>query len=522
MKNLIILFAFLLFACTSIKEPKYKDPSVPIEDRVNDLISRMTLEEKVGQLISYWSRDTTSFDKNDNFIGGEDIDIINRGVGAFFSWQFFDRKTFTRNIKRINSYQKYMVEKTRLGIPALMFAEGLHGAMTGGATSFPQAIALGCTWDTVLIEQIFTIAALEAHAAGAWQVLSPVLDLARDPRWGRIEECYSEDPYLVSRMAMAAVYGFQGREKTIEKNHVAVTLKHFAGHGQCEGGRNIAPVNYSEREFHETHLYPFEMAIKKTNAQSVMASYNEWNGVPNHINRKLLFDILRNEWGFNGYVMSDGSGLDVTYRVHLAAADSAESGIMSITAGIDFALGSSGCFTALADQVKKGNISEKIINRAVKNILRVKFNCGLFDNPYINEDQFKNVANCKEHKALALKAAHKAMVLLKNENNTLPFDSNKIETLAVIGPNATGIHLGGYSPVPMKGVDVLQGIKKFAKDKFKVLYAEGCKITINKECHWQLNENPILNESVNDEKLIAEAVEVAKRSDAVVLGTTQI
>jgi len=520
MKNVIFLISILfLTACKRTEIPKYKNSSIPVEERIEDLVKRMTLEEKVGQLYSWFPRDTgiRFFNENDEFIVTGGMDNIKHGVGAFFSFEFIDFKTFKRKIRRINNFQQYLIDSTRLGIPSLMFAEGLHGAMVSGATSFPQAIALGCTWDTVLTEQIFNVSAAEAHASGAWQVLSPVLDLARDPRWGRTEECYSEDPYLVSRMAMAAVNGFQGRGKNIQKDHVAVTLKHFAGHGQSEGGRNISPVNCSEREFRSLHLYPFEMAVERANAQSIMASYNEWDGIPNHVNSKLLIDILRNEWGFDGYVMSDGGGLDVTYRNHLAASDSAESGVISIINGIDYDLASRGCFSALIDQVKKGNVQEKYIDRAVKNVLRVKFKCGMFDRPYISESLFDSIANSKEHKQLALKAAHEAMVLLKNENNILPLDSNKIKTLAVIGPNAKGIHLGGYSPVPMYGVDIMEGIKQYAKNKFRVLYAEGCKITINKECHWRLNENPVLNDPENDKKLINQAVNIAKQSDAVVL-----
>jgi beta-glucosidase len=517
MKYSVILVTIFLVACTSNNQPKYKDSTLSPEERANDLISRMTLEEKVAQLHSYFSRDTLLFDKDGNFTGGSDTEVLDRGVGTFYSPAFYDPSSLKRSISRINSFQKYMIEKTRLGIPALMFTEGLHGAMIPGSTSFPQAIALGSTWDTALLEQVFTVAALEAHAAGVWQVLSPVLDLARDPRWGRTEECYSEDPYLVSRLGMAAVFGFQGRGKTIAENHVSVTLKHFAGHGQPEGGKNLAPVNYSERYFRESHLYPFEMAVKRAKAQSIMASYNEWDGVPNHVNKKLLTDILRNEWGFNGYVMSDGGGMDVTYRNHLAAKDSAESGVLSVIAGIDYDLGSNGCFSALIDQVKKGNVSDVYITRAAKNILRVKFTLGLFDHPYVDENLIENDINTEEHRELALKAAHEAMVLLKNKNNILPLDPDAIKTLAVIGPNAADIHLGGYSYIPMKGVSILEGIRDIAAGKFRVLYAEGCKITLNKVCHWLVNEKPILNDPENDKKMIAEAVRVAKQSDAVIL-----
>jgi beta-glucosidase len=517
MRYLMILIAAFLMTHSSFTQQKYKNPSLPIEERLDDLISRMTLEEKIAQLKSFWLRDTLAFDDNGNFISAQDTAILNRGAGSFFSWTLRSQRTHRELIRCLNGFQKYMIEKSRLGIPVITFGEALHGFMAGGATSFPQAIALGSTWDTTLVERIFTVAAREARARGTYQVLSPVLDLARDPRWGRTEECYSEDPYLVSRIGMAAVFGLQGRGGAIGHDHVAVTLKHFAGHGQPESGKNIAPVNYSERLFRETHLYPFEMAIKRARAQSVMASYNEWDGVPNHVNHKLLTSILRDEWGFRGYVMSDGGGLDVTYRDHRAAADSTESGVLSLLAGVDYDLGSHGCFTNLFDQVHKGNLPEECITRAAKNILRVKFTCGLFENPYSDPDLYDTLINHQESKTLALRAAHEAMVLLKNQNSLLPLDYKKIRTLAVIGPNAADIHLGGYSAVPMKGISILQGIQEFAKGKFKVQFAEGCKLTLNKECHWRLNENPIMNTPENDRRLIAKAAALARKSDAVIL-----
>jgi beta-glucosidase len=517
MKTLFALLTVSFLTIGFAQQPAYKNPAMPIEKRVKDLLQRMTLEEQAAQLYAIISRDTLAFDENGNFVGIQDTSILNHGVGSFATWGLRRDRSLRHRAQCINGIQRYMIEKTRLGIPVFTFGESLHGYMADGATSFPQAIALGCTWDTALVEQVFTASALEASSRGTRQVLSPVVDLARDPRWGRTEECYGEDPYLVSRLGMAAVFGFQGRDSLIDSNHVAATLKHFAGHGQPEGGRNIAPVNFSEREFRENHLYPFEMAVIRAHAKSVMVSYNEWDGVPNHVNHKLLTDILRGEWGFNGFVMSDGGGMDVTYREHLAAADSIESGILSINAGIDYELGRGSCFGTLAEQVKNGKVSESVIRRAATNVLRVKFECGLFDHPYADVDLMERVTNSKEHKALALKAAHKAMVLLKNEKKTLPFDSAKIKTLAVIGPNAADIHLGGYSAFPMQGVSVLEGIRTFARNKFQVLYTEGYKLTLNKECHWQVNENPILNNPENDKKLIAEAVKIAKRSDAVVL-----
>lgn len=515
MKTLLLFLICLVTACSQIYQPKYKNRALSVEERVNDLLKRMTLEEKVAQLYGCFINDSLGWDEKGNYIGKKAEERLKLGTGSFWALDF--KKSVFWRAQCINGAQKFLIEKSRLGIPAFVFGESLHGFMSEGATSFPQAIALGSTWDTSLVEKVFIAAAMEERSCGTNQVLSPVLDLARDPRWGRSEECYSEDRYLVSRIGLAAVHGLQGREKLIDKNHVAVTLKHFAGHGQPEGGRNIAPVNYSEREFRENHLYPFEVAVKQGNAQSIMASYNEWDGVPNHVNYKLLTEILKNEWGFKGYVMSDGGGMDVLYKEHLAVADSAEAGKLSVEAGLDYDLSSHGCFKSLLEQVKQGKVKEEYIDKALRNVLRVKFTLGLFEHPYAEVGNLEKILNCKEHKALALKAAQEAMILLKNEKNILPFDSAKIRTIAVIGPDAAEIHLGGYSATPMKGTSVLQGIKTFAGNRIKVLYAEGCKLTLNKECNWHVEENPVLNYPVKDEKLISEAVQVAKQSDAVLL-----
>ncbi|HXX63639.1 MAG TPA: glycoside hydrolase family 3 N-terminal domain-containing protein [Bacteroidota bacterium] len=516
MKRLFLL-CMTLTSLAAAQRPAYKDPSLPVEARVNDLMSRMTLEEQAAQLYGYFSIDTLAFDQDGNFVGTRDTAALSGGVGSYGSRLLYGRMSALERARCINGIQRYMTQKTRLGIPVFVFGESLHGFMAQGATSFPQAIALGCTWDTLLVEQVFRASAREATARGTHQVLSPVLDLARDPRWGRTEECYSEDPYLVSRMGMAAVFGFQGRAQVIDSTHVAVTLKHFAGHGQPEGGRNIAPVNYSEREFRENHLYPFEMAVKRAHARSLMASYNEWDGVPNHVNRKLLYDILRTEWGFNGYVMSDGGGMDVTYREHHAAAGPRDSGILSVEAGIDYELGSGMCFDSLAAEARQGIVSADAIRRAATAILRVKFECGLFDASYASVEDLRQGAGAEEHKVLARRAAQEAMVLLKNEGRTLPFRVSKVKTLALIGPNAADIHLGGYTAPPMVGVSILDGLQEFARGKFKVVYAKGCTLTLNKECHWLVNENPILGDPKTDDRLIAEALRVAKKADAVVL-----
>jgi beta-glucosidase len=527
-KTILPLLSILLLAAAARAHAQapapYQDPSQPVDARVQDLLKRMTLEEKVAQLQGYRTKDPHSFDDKGNFVGGTDAAALNNGAGSVWAGNpgAANGDRFAGNprerILHFNSIQKYMKEKTRLGIPVFSFAEALHGYMAAGATSFPMPVALGGTWDPALVERVFTVAAQEASARGVRQVLAPVLDLARDPRWGRFEECYGEDPYLVSRMGMAAVFGLQGRSEMIPQDHVAVTLKHFAGHGQSEGGRNIAPLSFGDREFRTNHLYPFEMAVTVAHAHSLMASYNEWDGVPNHVNHKLLTEILRNEWGFQGYVMSDGGGIDVLYENHDAAAGPNEAGMMSLEAGLDYDLGGKGrCFKDLAADERAGKVSMASIDRAAAGVLRVKFLLGLFENPYTDPDLNGKVTNTDEHKELARQAADESLVLLKNDAHILPLDASKIKTLAVIGPDAADIHLGGYSAVPMAGVSVLQGVKDFAGTGIKVLYAEGCEITTNHASGWLVNENPVPNDAASDNKLMDEAVDAALKSDAVIL-----
>jgi beta-glucosidase len=522
MKKSWILLLAAWAALAAGQAPLYKDASAPVERRVADLLSRMTVEEKVGQLLMAGSADTAAFDADGNYVGVQDTAVLNRGVGSF--WAAGPRRPgpggLAYQIRCRNGLQRWLLEKSRLGIPVLGFGEALHGYMAPGAVSFPQAVALGCTWDTLLVERVFTAAAAEASAMGTRQVLAPVVDLGRDPRWGRTEETYGEDPYLVSRMAVAAVFGFQGRGAAatgrIDADRVAVTLKHFAGHGQPEGGRNIAPVNFSERVFRETHLRPFEAAVREARARSIMASYNEWDGVPNHVNHKLLTGILRGEWGFDGFVMSDGGGIDVVVNDHHAAADLAEAGRMCLEAGIDFELGR-GAFGPLPEAVRDGRVSMAALDRAAAGVLRVKFELGLFDDPYTDPDAAARIVNCPGHRALAREAAREAAVLLKNENRTLPFDSTAVRTLAVIGPDAADIHLGGYSNTPMAGVSVLEGLKEFCGNRIRLVYAEGCRITTNPECDWRAEGNPVLSDPADDRRRIAEAVRAAKKADAVVL-----
>ncbi len=492
----------------------YRDPSLSIEKRAEVLLSQMSLEEKAAQLC-YINAHSSLFDAKGNIDEGKVLAQFKDGIGAVNFSQV--AMPMEQAIRLNNFFQKIMLEKTRLGIPCMFIGEGLHGFMAAGATSFPQAIALSCTWDTTLIESVFGVTALEMRTRGYHQALSPVLDLGREPRWGRTEETYGEDPYLVSRIGKAAILGLQGHGPMIDNQHVIATLKHFAGHGQSEGGNNTSPVVCDEYYFRENHLYPFEIAVKQARVKSVMPSYNEWSSIPNHGNPWLLNTVLRGEWGFDGVVISDQGGIEDLYRRHFVSATPEDAAGLALLSGVDFEIMDlSSYYLKLPELVKKGLVSEKNLDNAVRNVLLNKFRLGLFETPFADPEKAKSVTNIQEHKDLALKAAHESIILLKNDNNLLPLDASKIKTLAVIGPNAADIHLGGYTMEPRIGISVLEGLKAFAGGKFAVTYAEGCKITALPGS-FSSDGSTALNDEKSDRKLISEAVKVASKSDVVLL-----
>jgi len=496
------------------KKADYLNQALPIEKRVDLLMSKMSIEEKAAQLCFLNVRDSL-FDANGNIDEAKVLAMFPNGIGAVSFSQV--RMPMEKAMKLDNALQKILVEKSRLGIPCLYIGEGLHGFMAVGATSFPQAIALSCTWDTTLIERVFTATALEMRTRGFHQALSPVIDLGREPRWGRTEETYGEDPYLVSMIGKAAILGFQGHGPLINNQHVIATVKHFAGHGQSEGGNNTSPVVCDERYFRENHLYPFEIAVKEAKVKSIMPSYNEWSGIPNHSNPWLLKTVLRDEWGFQGHIISDQGGIEDLYRRHFVAENQAEATKMAIQSGVDLEIMDvKSYYRNLPELVKKGVVSAKDLDNSVRQVLLDKFRIGLFEFPYADTVKAKAVTNCQEHRDIALKAAQEAIVLLKNDNHLLPLDASKIKTMAVIGPNAADIHLGGYTMEPRTGISVLDGIRQFANGKFDVTYAEGCKITTTPGSFWD-NDNTVLNDEQSDLKLISEAAAIASKSDVVLL-----
>jgi beta-glucosidase-like glycosyl hydrolase len=492
-------------------QPDYLNPALPVERRVADLLSRMTLEEKVAQTQALWKQKSFIIDEKGDFSPAKAERVLKNGIGEIT--RASEGKGPRENAEFSNAIQKYLKEHTRLGIPAIIHEESLHGLMAPGATSFPQAIALASTWDPRLVEQVFTVAAEEIRSRGGEQALTPVLGVARDPRWGRTEETYGEDPYLVSRMGVACVRGFQGPGPVIDDHHIIATVKHFAVHSQPEGGRNIAPGNYSLRTIREVFFPSFHAALTEGGAMSVMPSYNEIDGVPSHANKWLLGEVLRKEWGFRGFVVSDYSGITDLETVHHVAANLQDAARLALEAGVDIELPDINAYGTLGEQVMAGRISEATLDQTVARILRAKFLLGLFENPYVDPEQAVRVNNSPAHRELARQAAREALILLKNENHLLPLDLHKLKSIAVIGPNAAVCHLGGYSDNPGRTVSVLEGIKEKVGNAVQVNYAEGCKITLNDTVADWDQDKVELPSAAADEKEIAEAVKVAQASD---------
>ena len=510
----------LSFGAFAQNIPPYRDPKLPVEQRVADLLSRMTLDEKIAQMESAWENKQFFSDPQKLFVDDRGVFLPERaavlmknGLGEIS--RPGEGHGPRASAEYTNAIQKWMKEYTRLGIPVLFHDECLHGHVAPKATSFPQAIALASTWDTSLINDVFTATAAEVRAAGAHHCLAPVLDLARDPRWGRTEETYGEDPYLVSKIGLAAIHGFQGTGPTIDKMHVMATAKHFAVHGQPEGGTNVAPGNYSERVVREYFLKPFEAAVTEAHIDTLMPSYNELDGIPSHSNKRLLDGILRHEWGFQGIVVSDYFGITELRTVHHIVDDKETAARYALDAGVDIELPFVAGYPSLPEQIRQGKVSESAVDRAVARILRMKFLAGLFEDPYVNPDYAEKIANSPEHQQLALKAAHEAIILLKNQNNLLPLAKGKYKKIAVIGPNAAAVHLGGYSDNPGRGFSVLQGIKSKVGSSAEILYAEGCKIT-ESEPDWNADK-VVLGDPVLNAKRIEEAAKIAAQADVVIL-----
>ena len=507
----------------------YRNAALPIERRVDDLIARMTLDEKVAQIMTVWQEKPKLFDAKNEFVAAKAREVFPNGIGQFTrpsdaTGPGSPRETPGRDaaatVRLVNAIQKWAVDDTRLGIPVLMHEEGLHGYAALGATSFPQSIAMASSFDPDLVREVNGVIAREIRSRGVTLVLSPVVDVARDPRWGRIEETFGEDPYLVSEMGVAAVEGLQGRGVNsgdrLAPGKVFATLKHMTGHGQPENGTNVGPAEISERTLREVFFPPFEQVVRRTGIQAVMASYNEIDGVPSHANKWLLGDILRGEWGYRGAVVSDYFAIEELVGRHHIAADDAEAARLALAAGVDTDLPNGTAYATLADQVRQGKVSQAAVDTAVRRMLTLKFRSGLFEAPTARAADTR-VTNNAEAVALAKHAADRTLVLLKNDGLlplALPAAGQPKSTIAVIGPNSDVARLGGYYGQPPTTVSPLDGIRALVGDRATIVTARGVGITVDDD--WWADKVELVDPAVN-RRLIAEAVETAKGADTILL-----
>ena len=493
----------------------YKNPQLSVDKRVSDLLKQMTLDEKIAQLMGLWNGGVEDFQQEIFDDPLKMKEVFGNGCNSIHPATLGIKDT----VEERNKIQKYLVEETRLGIPALFVDEGQHGVMRPESTVFPQAIGMACSWDPSLFEAVYSTVAYEMRSRGTHLALSPVIDVCREPRWGRVEETYGEDPYLNGVLSCAAVRGLQGTsEGKIADNHVAATLKHFAGHGQPEGGQNQGPANYSLRVLFDYHLPPFKMCIENTKPLCVMPSYNEIDGVPSHANKWLIRDILRKELGFEGLVVADYYAIDQLFTKEFVAEDGKDAARIAFNTGVQYEFPQANQYKYLPELLKEGKVKEEDIDEAVAQALKLKFELGLFENPYVDVDDAFSVSKKPEHKELALQAATESIVLLKNDN-LLPLPKDKYKKIAVIGPCAKDLYFGGYSGEPFEKVNLLEGVKTKVGNSAEVLFAQGCKLTTNTSTsffNWKKDEIEFASREDNL-KLIKEAVDVANKAEVIIL-----
>lgn len=469
----------------ALRDAPYKDPSLHVEDRVEDLLQRMSFEEKVGQLVALlgWKMYKKNEKKvTESVLFKEEVD--RRKIGMLWGVLRADpwtKKTLKTGLspklaaKVTNALQEYAMQKTRLGIPLFLAEESMHGHMAIGTTVFPTAIGQASTWDPTLIEEMGATIASELRVQGAHIGYGPILDLAREPRWSRVEETFGEDPYLTSEMGMAVISGFQGNGIS-GKDQVISTVKHFAAYGVSEGGHNGGSVHLGNRELLDTYLYPFKKAIEK-GALSIMTAYSSVDGIPSTAHKVLMQDILKDTWNFNGFVISDLGSIEGLKSDHHIVGSLEDAATVAMNSGVDVDLGGN-AYNYLLKAVRNGKVSLEKLDESVRRVLRLKFEMGLFENPYVDPKQAEKIVRSKEHVELAKKIARESVILLKNDGNLLPL-SKKISKIAVIGPNADNTYnqLGDYTAPQDNSaiVTVLEGIRNKLPDA-RVKYVKGTAI----------------------------------------------
>lgn len=478
---IFILIGFILYsgcvlnAETTIKKERYpyQDSQLPVEKRVADLLSRMSLEEKVRQMDMY---DAEHFFDGNSF-STQNADSLWGKLGA---GSMHVRGFQSNTVELCNKAQKYIIENSRWGIPILFLEEALHGAFTKGSTVFPIPLALAATWNPALVKSVGNVIASESRAHGVAMGLGPVLGLAREPRWGRVEETYGEDPCLVSEIALAMVTGMQGTELSSDHSIIAEP-KHFAVYSQPEAGVNCSAVSVDEREARSSFFMPFEKTIQVGNARAVMSAYSEWQGIPCTGNQWLLTDLLRNEWGFDGMVVTDLGAIAQLRTTHHVAASESDAICQAVSAGVDmqfYDFPNEVFQKELIELVNKNELPVSAVDRAVSSILRNKFMLGLFEHPYTDKKLAAKRNHTKANQQLALQVAQEAICLLKNDNNLLPL-KKEIKTIAVLGPNSNDALLtGGYTQEKATVMTVLEGIKKVAGSDVTILHENGIPVVM--------------------------------------------
>lgn len=511
----------------------YEDPSAPLDSRIEDLLNQMTMEEKTCQMVTLYGykrvlKDDLPTPEWKTSLWKDGIGAIDEHLNGFQQWGLppSDNPNVwpaSRHAWALNEVQRFFVEETRLGIPVDFTNEGIRGVESYRATNFPTQLGIGHTWNRNLVRRIGEITGYEARMLGYTNVYAPILDVGRDQRWGRYEEVYGESPYLVAELGIEMVKGMQ------KDYQVAATAKHFVAYSNNKGAREgMARVDpqMSPREVEMVHVYPFKRVIQETGLLGVMSSYNDYDGIPVQGSYYWLTERLRGEMGFRGYVVSDSDAVEYLYTKHGTAKDMKEAVRQSVEAGLNVrcTFRSPESFVEpLRELVKEGGISEETINSRVRDILRVKFLIGLFDSPYqMQLAEADKVVENPEHEAVALQASRESIVLLKNDNKTLPLDIDKVKTISVCGPNADeeGYALTHYGPLAVDVTTVLEGIKEKVAGKAEVLYTKGCDLV---DANWPESEIIDYPLTSDEKKEIDIAVENALKSDVavVVLGGGQ-
>lgn len=511
----------------------YEDHSAPIDSRIEDLLSQMTMEEKTCQMVTLYGykrvlKDDLPTPEWKTSLWKDGIGAIDEHLNGFQQWGLppSDNPNVwpaSRHAWALNEVQRFFVEETRLGIPVDFTNEGIRGVESYRATNFPTQLGIGHTWNRNLVRRIGEITGYEARMLGYTNVYAPILDVGRDQRWGRYEEVYGESPYLVAELGIEMVKGMQ------KDYQVAATAKHFVAYSNNKGAREgMARVDpqMSPREVEMVHVYPFKRVIQETGLLGVMSSYNDYDGIPVQGSYYWLTERLRGEMGFRGYVVSDSDAVEYLYTKHGTAKDMKEAVRQSVEAGLNVRCtfrSPESYVEPLRELVKEGGISEETINSRVRDILRVKFLIGLFDSPYqMQLAEADKVVENPEHEAVALQVSRESIVLLKNDNNTLPLDINKVKTISVCGPNADeeGYALTHYGPLAVDVTTVLEGIKDKVAGKAEVLYTKGCDLV---DANWPESEIIDYPLTADEKKDIDKAVENALKSDVavVVLGGGQ-